>query len=105
MLSANLKAERKKIGISQEELAARADLSVQAINSIEGCRCWVSDKTLAKIADVFHVEAFQLLAPYAPLTQNSNDAVPFYSLDALRQNIKADIDERFSRLSAKAQNM
>jgi transcriptional regulator with XRE-family HTH domain len=76
MLSANIKAERKKLGISQEELAARTELSVQTINSIEGCRNWVSDETLAKIADAFHIQVFQLLVPYVPLWQTINDAVP-----------------------------
>ncbi|MDR0662745.1 MAG: hypothetical protein LBF80_01515, partial [Spirochaetaceae bacterium] len=31
--------------MSQEKLAELADVSVQTVNFIEGCRTWVSDKT------------------------------------------------------------
>jgi hypothetical protein len=35
-------------------------------NDIEGCRMWVSDKTIIKLARVLHVEAYQLLVPIRP---------------------------------------
>ena len=63
ILSLNLKKQRKKLGFTQEELAEAADLSPQTINDIEGCRMWVSDKTIAKLIKVLHIEAYQLLIP------------------------------------------
>jgi len=66
ILSYNLKIERKKLGLTQEKLAEIAELSAQTINDIEGCRMWVSDKTITKLARVLHVEVYQLLIPSKP---------------------------------------
>ena len=63
ILSSNIKKQRKKLGLSQEKLAEAANLSSQTINDIEGCRMWVSDKTISKLAKVFNIEAYQLLVP------------------------------------------
>jgi transcriptional regulator with XRE-family HTH domain len=68
ILSLNIKKERKKLGLTQEKLAEFSDLSSQTINDIEGCRMWVSDKTIIKLARVLHVEAYQLLVPMEPIT-------------------------------------
>ena len=66
ILSINVKKYRKKLGFSQEKLAEAADLSSQTINDIEGCRMWVSDKTITKLARIFHIEVYQLLVPVNP---------------------------------------
>ena len=66
ILSFNIKKQRKKLGLTQEKLAEAADLSSQTINDIEGCRMWVSDKTITKLASVLHVKAYQLLVPPSP---------------------------------------
>jgi len=62
-LSANIKKYRSKMGFSQEKLAELAGVSDQTINDIEGCRTWVSDKTLVKIAYVLEAEVYQLVFP------------------------------------------
>jgi transcriptional regulator with XRE-family HTH domain len=46
VLSANIKHYRVKLGYTQEKLAETVGLSDQTINDIEGCRTWVSDKTI-----------------------------------------------------------
>ncbi|MCL2805220.1 MAG: helix-turn-helix domain-containing protein [Treponema sp.] len=66
ILSNNIKIERKKLGLTQEKLAEMAELSAQTVNDIEGCRMWVSDKTITKIAKILHVEVYQLLIPITP---------------------------------------
>jgi len=66
ILSSNIKRERKKLGLTQEKLAEVAGLSAQTINDIEGCRMWVSDKTITKLARILHVEVYQLLIPAIP---------------------------------------
>ena len=63
ILSINVKKHRKKLGFSQEKLAEVAGLSSQTINDIEGCRMWVSDKTITKLEQALHIEAYQLLMP------------------------------------------
>jgi transcriptional regulator with XRE-family HTH domain len=60
LLSLNIKVLRKKLGFSQEKLAEDAALSSQTISDIEGCRTWVSDKTLERLAKVLNVDVFQL---------------------------------------------
>lgn len=62
-LSLNLKKYRKLKGWSQFELAEKAEISEQTVNSIEGLRLWPSDKTLTKIANVLEVEIYRLFVP------------------------------------------
>jgi transcriptional regulator with XRE-family HTH domain len=62
-LSLNIKKQRKILGLTQEKLAEVADLSSQTINDIEGCRMWVSDKTILKLAKVLHTDAYLLFKP------------------------------------------
>lgn len=62
-LSLNLKKYRKIKGWSQFELAEKAEISEQTVNSIEGLRLWPSDKTLAKLANVLEVEIYRLFVP------------------------------------------
>jgi transcriptional regulator with XRE-family HTH domain len=97
-LSANIKDRRKKLGISQEKLAELANMSVQTINCIEGCRTWVSDKTLVKLAEVLGVEVFQLLGPVLDDSNREKlwgETLRIQLLDTLQQDIKDDIDCRF----------
>ena len=62
-LSQNLKKYRKMKGWSQFELAEKAGISEQTINSIEGIRLWPSDKTLVKIANALEIEMYKLFIP------------------------------------------
>jgi transcriptional regulator with XRE-family HTH domain len=94
-LAANIKDRRRKLGITQEKLAELVDLSIQMINTIEGCRAWVSDKTLTALAEVLGVEVYQLLMPVTNEDAKERDLVLSRRLDRLRQEIKADIDARF----------
>jgi transcriptional regulator with XRE-family HTH domain len=80
------------MGISQEKLAEFADLSPQMINSIEGCRAWVSDKTLAALAEVLGVEVYQLFTPLSEQDAEERDLNLSRRLTRLKQEIKADIN-------------
>ena len=62
-LSQNLKKYRKRKNWSQFELAEKAEISEQTINSIEGLRLWPSDKTLTKLANVLEIEIYKLFVP------------------------------------------
>jgi transcriptional regulator with XRE-family HTH domain len=94
-LSINIKARRKLFDISQEKLAKWTGLSVQTINDIEGCRTWVSDKTIAKIANALQVQVFQLLIPTADIENQSTDSSNLEALSLLSRNIKEYIDIQF----------
>jgi len=90
ILSCNIKKERKKLGLTQEKLAEVAGLSSQTINDIEGCRMWVSDKTMSKLANVLHVEAFQLL-----VSENPDEA--FTTKDNNKGRLLFDLEDRIIR--------
>jgi transcriptional regulator with XRE-family HTH domain len=96
LLAANIKAGRRDTGLSQEKLAELAGLSTQTISDIEGCRTWVSDKTLLKLSEVLNIEIFQLLVP---IDENDKKAKLFLPqrIRKLRQSLKDDIDNRINR--------
>ena len=97
-LSANIKARREALNISQEKLAELADVSVQMIKAIEGRRNWVSDAMLVKLAQALGVRAFQLLVPADMAGIQTDNAAISVLLCKLRQNIQDDINSRFDRL-------
>jgi transcriptional regulator with XRE-family HTH domain len=70
-LSANIKKRRKILGFSQEKLAEAADISSNMMNDIEGRRTWVSDKTVAKLAEALKVDVYQLFVPPPDTAKNS----------------------------------
>jgi len=95
-LSANIKAGRERLGFTQERFAEKAGLSTQTISDIEGCRTWVSDKTLVKLAEVLKVDISQLLAPLHE-KEKKGDLFTKQQMNLLRQLIKEDIDKRLDQ--------
>jgi transcriptional regulator with XRE-family HTH domain len=101
LLSSNIRANRKQLGISQERLAELVEVSTQTINDVECCRSWVSDKTMAKLAEALNIEIFQLFLPVL----NPDEQDTGYSLSqlvlGLRQDLKTEIcayiDRRFNK--------
>jgi transcriptional regulator with XRE-family HTH domain len=96
--SANIKKYRAKLGFSQEKLAECAGVSGQTINDIEGCRTWVSDKTIVKIARALEIEVFQLLHPQSEAEKIFPVQFPADILLDLRSNLEKDIARRFGEI-------
>jgi transcriptional regulator with XRE-family HTH domain len=94
ILAANLKEQRKILGVSQEKLAEITGLSWQTVNSIECQRTWVSDHTLETLAAAFNIESFQLLIPVEIRAALSSDVVE--SLQKL-VTAKKTYDEMFNK--------
>ena len=69
-LSANIKKHREQSGLTQEKLAEAAGISANMINDIEGCRTWISDKTLVSLAAALKIETYRL---FLPLSLSDND--------------------------------
>jgi transcriptional regulator with XRE-family HTH domain len=63
ILSQNIRNARAALHITQAKLAVHADISVPYMVDIEQCKTWVSDKTLAHIAEALNMEAYELLIP------------------------------------------
>jgi transcriptional regulator with XRE-family HTH domain len=104
-LSANIKARRKILGLTQEKLAELVDVSYQMIHDIEGCRTWVSDKTLQSLSDALEVDIHELLRP--PAAGNANDQKSAFSphlVERLHKTMKSDIDRRLDAFFGKLRN-
>ena len=97
-LSANIKAGRGRLGYTQEKLAEITSLSAQTISDIEGCRTWVSEKTLLKLATALNLDISQLLAPQH--NKEIPDLFAKQKIDLLRQFLKEDIDKRLDQFLA-----
>jgi len=63
ILARNIKKQREKLGITQENLAAQSDISAAMMNDIEGCRTWISDKTLINLSSALKVDTYRLFIP------------------------------------------
>jgi transcriptional regulator with XRE-family HTH domain len=68
-LSANIKKQRELAKLTQEKLAEKEGISANMINDIEGCRSWISDKTLVKLAAALQIETYRLFTPPNPNRQ------------------------------------
>lgn len=94
ILSKNIKDRRKLLSLTQEKLAEAADLSPQTINDIEGCRTWVSDKTLLKLSEVLHTSPAELLLqPYSE--KEGMDILQFKSF--IQTSLQQTIDDAFAK--------
>ena len=105
LLALNTKILRKKSGLTQEELAEKTDLSAQMINDIEGCRTWVSDKTLEKLAEVFDVRIFELFVPQSKDPGDDQELDLYHRIEKLRKKIKEGIDERLNQYYIAEKNL
>lgn len=85
ILSGNIKEKRKLLMLTQEKLAEETGLSAQTVNDIEGCRTWVSDKTLVKIAEVLHTTPAELLL------QNNSEKSDSFDLLKLKQKMQSSV--------------
>jgi transcriptional regulator with XRE-family HTH domain len=81
ILSANLKRYRGYRKFTQAEFAELIDISIPFLSDIENGKKWVSPHTLAKIADVLHIEAYELLKPENVLPTNAINIIERYSAD------------------------
>jgi len=62
-LSSNIKKFRHRRNWSQFALASKIDISTNFLADIEAGNTWISANTLVKLAQVFEIEAFELLKP------------------------------------------
>jgi len=93
-LSANIKKHREQLGITQEKLAEAAGISANMINDIEGCRTWISDKTLVKLATALKVETYRLFLPLS-LTETDIEKTVLLDLAQDLQKIRKDFNTHF----------
>jgi transcriptional regulator with XRE-family HTH domain len=63
LLRNNIKKYRHRRNWSQFTLATKINISTNFLADIEAGNTWISAQTLAKIAQAFEIEAFELLKP------------------------------------------
>ena len=97
ILSMNIKKHREMLGISQEKLAEKAKISTNMIKDIEGCRTWVSDKTLKKLAFALETDFYRLFISSAILEDDVYKIV-LSDLVKILQKIKKDIGLDFEKV-------
>jgi transcriptional regulator with XRE-family HTH domain len=90
-LSKNIKRHRELLGISQEKLAESTGMSAMMIKDIEGCRTWVSDKTLIALASALQTDIFRLFMPDI-LFDEAISKTLLLDLIKTAHKIKKDID-------------
>ncbi|MDR2134033.1 MAG: helix-turn-helix transcriptional regulator [Treponema sp.] len=93
ILANNLKANRRKCGMSQAKLAEKAEISPQYIAMIELSRQFPSPEVLERIAGVLGIEGYELF---------SVSASPQKELERLRQDIITEIKQTFSEMFEQA---
>jgi transcriptional regulator with XRE-family HTH domain len=81
IVSGNIKYYRKRSDWSQEKLAEKINVSVNFLSAIESCRKWPSPTTLLKMAEVFQVEAYELLKSGSPAVNAGQQLIGKYTED------------------------
>jgi transcriptional regulator with XRE-family HTH domain len=97
VLAGNIRRYRKNLGYSQEKLAEKAELSAQTLNDIEGCRRWVSARTMTKLAKALNIAEYKLLIPENGETAENPPKSSLKSLISLQNNIIHAINIHFDK--------
>jgi transcriptional regulator with XRE-family HTH domain len=91
ILSTNIKKHRELLGLSQEKLSEIAGISSNMVRDIEGCRTWVSDKTLISIAEALKTDTYRLFMPET-IQEDENYRTVLLDLTKLVDKLKADFN-------------
>lgn len=93
ILAQNIKFHRQKLGITQPELAERANISTNFIGMIEQKRKFPAPEMLDRIATALEIDTFELFA---------TSASPQAELKKLHKEILADLDRAIGEAVGKA---
>jgi transcriptional regulator with XRE-family HTH domain len=84
VLAANLRENRRKLGLTQEKLAEQAGVSTHYIAMIETCNKYPKPEMLERLAKALYLEPYQLFS--VPIGAEE-------ALKDLRQSIAADMKQ------------
>ena len=103
LLAFNIKQNRRKLGISQAQLAEKAEASTQYIAMIELERKFPSVEMIVRIATALEIDCLELFTPL-PITAKSledlQDAVTIDLEKALTRSINKAVRETVSSVLA-----
>lgn len=92
ILSINIKKHRELLGFSQEKLAEKSGISANMVRDIEGCRTWVSDKTIINLADALETDIYRLFMPET-IQNDENYQTVLLDLTKTFEKSKADFNQ------------
>ena len=100
ILAYNLKENRRKLGITQPELAERAGLSVHHIAMIEIGRRFPSAAVLEKLAVALDIKPHELFAVAVPSDQGTEQAIEEMQQKqmAILENLNQGIEKALNKL-------
>lgn len=93
----NIRALRKRKGLSQERLADKADISRQMMNDIEGRRRWLTKKTLVKLCNALGVDVCELFTPSSHESENTRGIYEIITKRLVLQ-VKETVDKALQQM-------
>jgi transcriptional regulator with XRE-family HTH domain len=101
ILGSNIRKYRGLRQMTQADFAHKINLSIPFLSDIENGKKWASARTIAKIADVLAVAAYELFKPENILPDNISDVFAQYTdethdgivrlLDSLRRKFQTQM--------------
>lgn len=105
IFSNNVRAFRKQNLLTQEKLAEKVDMSVQAINFFEGKRRFPSPESLVRIAEALNIEVYQLFLPQDKMLIDMGKDTEIEKIRSeLQKQIYCDIRKSFSKMIDKLES-
>ena len=96
-LAENVKRIRKSKKLTQFQLAERADVSEETIKNIELCRCWTSDKNLAKITEALNIDISKLFLPVQSSIQEDSKNITQIK-QTIAEELKSYIETKLNEI-------
>jgi transcriptional regulator with XRE-family HTH domain len=96
-LGDNLKRIRKSKNLTQFQLAEIADVSEETIKNIELCRCWTSDKNLAKITEALNIDISKLFLPVQSSIQEDSKNITQIK-QTIAEELKSYIETKLNEI-------
>ena len=96
-LAENVKRIRKSKKLTQFQLAERADVSEETIKNIELCRCWTSDKNLAKITEALNIDISKLFLPVQSSIQEDSKNIAQIK-QIIAEDLKSYIETKLNEI-------
>jgi transcriptional regulator with XRE-family HTH domain len=109
IFAANLKENRRKMGLTQEKLAEMADMSLHYLATLELGKNFPSGEMVEKLAKALDIQAFQLFNPTATtegallhLEQSIVVNIEKIVSDTIKQTVKEALEDNIKCYSPKA---
>lgn len=79
VLGTNIKKYRGRLNLSQEQLAAKMDISTIFLSSIERGTKWVSPRTVVRLAEALDIDIYELFKSENILPDDSRSVLNKYA--------------------------